>query len=43
MLVNTGGGVALIGTTTFRLPQGNLTTQGLTTVPEIFRVTEAAI
>ncbi len=31
-LTPTGGGVALIGTTTFRLPQGNITTQGRTTV-----------
>ncbi len=31
-LTPTGGGVALIGTTTFRLPQGDITTQGRTTV-----------
>jgi hypothetical protein len=36
----TGGGVALVGTTTFRLPQGNIVTQGRTTVqPAVTPVT----
>ena len=33
------GGVALVGTTTFRLPQGTIVTQGRTTVQELLKPT----
>jgi hypothetical protein len=34
-----GGGVALVGTTTFRLPQGTIVTQGRTTVQPVVQPT----